>query len=74
MSFSNRLYAFFHSYHSAEGKKRHLWGGQTRAYEYKYELKLCAFNVGEEKYTFPIWLGMIRKVLTMGSALKALIL
>ena len=64
----------FHSDHSAKGKKRHLCGGLTRACEYKYDLKLCVFNVGEEKYTFSICLGMIRKVLTMGSTLKALIL
>ena len=57
------------------GRRGHLWRGWTRACEYKHDLKLCAFNVGEkEKNIFSIWSRMIRKDLTMESALKVLIL
>ena len=30
-------------------RRGHLWRGWTRACEYKYDLKLCAFNVGKKK-------------------------
>ena len=79
MYFINSLYVFFHSDHSAKGKKGASSERPERVCEYKYDLKLCTFNVGEKKKKkkdiyFLIWSRMIRKDLTMGSALKVLIL